>query len=283
MVSQSAQAVISQSNGATTPDSAIPQIPGAPSPMTPAVDGALHGLGSYTKAQLTAQIRSVEAALAHLPDDPAFTEQRSSLMAKANALKHEISGARPIGARVDGARAALERAQKRRTEAVRNLDLAQGVVQAADLEVEKKAAEVKELESALAKQGTAVETEKGHVQALRDQLCAVLAHLKANPRVDPALVDLAESHSAQLLQGFQATLSAVESVQLAGEGQAAPRRRARVKTSLLRAVNASRSVRTRVIGKRSAKMRTLGDFFPASANLKSALGGSSADAESSDL
>ncbi len=289
LVSQSAQAVISQSHVATTSDSAMMPTSGAPPTTSPAASASSYALGSYTKAQLAAQIKSIEAAMAHLPDEPAFSEQRASLLAKADALKQERSEAKPIGARIDGARARLERAQKRRAEAVRALELAQDVVKAADAEVDKIAAELEELESALAKApaqpGTEPATEKGHVQALREQLCAVLTHLKANPRVDPALVNLAEAHSAQLLQGFQVTLSAAESVRLAGDNQEAPKTRARVKTTLLRAVNANRSVRTRVIGKRTAKVRALGDFFPATASSKAklTLGGGSAHAENSEL
>eukprot|EP00973_Karenia_brevis_P008119 1099931-Karenia_brevis.AAC.1 len=83
--------------------------------------------------------------MAHLPDEPIFAEQRRSLASKAEELKHEIVEANPIGARIDGARAALLRAQGRRAEAVQALQLAQEVVRSADEDVDKISTELAEL------------------------------------------------------------------------------------------------------------------------------------------
>ena len=117
-------------------------------------------------------------------------------------------------------RKALERAQKRRSEAVRALEFAQEVVSAANAEVDKIVAELADLESALARAPTQEQAAPASIcgayaskpiSGLHHQLQAVLAHLKSDSRIDPSLIAMAEAHSAQLLEGFRATFDAAES------------------------------------------------------------------------
>ena len=103
-----------------------------------------------TKAKISAKIKSLEAAVSHLPEDPEFDPQREALATKISELKRELTDAKPIGARIDGARAALQRSQDRRADAQCALALAQKVVEAADAEVDKIAADLCDFESALA-------------------------------------------------------------------------------------------------------------------------------------
>ena len=104
---------------------------GPPATTTPttASRGALHS-----------RIRCLEAALAALPpptsfDDDCYKIPRDELVKQIAALKRQIIGAKPIGARIDGCRAALTRAMTRRDSGHEALHAAQAVVTAADIEV----------------------------------------------------------------------------------------------------------------------------------------------------
>ncbi len=285
LVSQSANAVLASTGWPAPKDvygrpSSSSTVPSAPTPSKELATGQ-----QSSKAQLAAQVKGLEAALAHLPDEPIFEDQRKSLVAKADALKQEISETKPIGRRIDNARAALERAKGRRTEATQWLQLVQGVARAAEEEVDRIAAELDELEAALAKApGDTVIAPEEPTAVLHQQLRDLLEHIRNDPHVDPALVTMAEAHSSQLLRGFRATISAATQARQNGEIPQPVKQRARVKTTLVRAVNANRAVRTRVWGKRSKRNTTLGEFFTVANSSKSApLGGASAATDISDL
>ena len=123
------------------------------------------------------------------------------------------------------------------------------------------------------------------MEGLHAHLAALLAQIKSDPRIDPALASMAESHSSQLLEGFRATLLAAECSQQQGEASQGVRLRARVKTTPSRAVHAGKLVRRRLIGKQPKKTRTLGDFFRVSDNTvgTTTLGGAQAEADMSDV
>ena len=248
-----------------------------------------------SKAWITPQIKSLEAALAHLPDNQLFADQRQSLITKIDSLKNEISETQPIGARIDSKRAALQRAQNRQAEATRAAELAQEVVKAADAEVNEIATELEALESALAKAPNVSSPSSflgkapmESVDALQQHLGGVLEQLRADPRIDPGLMSLAETHSEQLLQGFRATFAAATQSQQSGEAPQPVKVRARTKRSPApsHVVHAGRLVRRRFMGKTPASSRTLGAFFikPADANASSSLlGGDQAQMDSATV
>ena len=114
---------------AATPAGVAAVAPPATTTPTAASRGALHS-----------RIRCLEAALAALPpptsiDDDCYKIPRDELMKQIAALKRQIIDAKPIGARIDGCRAALTRAMKRRDSGHEALHAAQAVVTAADIEV----------------------------------------------------------------------------------------------------------------------------------------------------
>ena len=114
---------------AATPAGVAAVAPPATTTPTTASRGALHS-----------RIRCLEAALAALPpptslDDDCYKIPRDELMKQIAALKRQMIDAKPIGARIDGCRAALTRAMKRRDSGHEALHAAQAVVTAADIEV----------------------------------------------------------------------------------------------------------------------------------------------------
>ena len=103
--------------------------PTATTTPTTASRGALHN-----------RTRCLEAALAALPpptsfDDDCYKIPRNELVKQIAALKMQMIDAKPIGARIDGCRAALARAMKRRDSGHEALRAAQAVVTAADIGV----------------------------------------------------------------------------------------------------------------------------------------------------
>ena len=114
---------------AATPAGVAATAPTSTTTPTTASRGALHN-----------RIRCLEAALAALPpptsfDDDCYKIPRDELVKQIGALKRQIIDAKPIGARIDGCRAALARAMKRRDSGHDALQAAQAVVTATDIEV----------------------------------------------------------------------------------------------------------------------------------------------------
>ena len=114
---------------AATPVGVAAAAPTSTTTPTTASRGALHN-----------RIRCLEAALAALPpptsfDDDCYKIPRDELMKQITALKRQIIDAKPIGARIDGCRAALARAMKRRDTGHDALQAAQAVAAATDIEV----------------------------------------------------------------------------------------------------------------------------------------------------
>ena len=72
------------------------------------------------------------------------------MLHSSSNLKRQIIDAKPIGARIDSTRGALERARKRQDTAATSARLAQTAVETATLEVSKLEAELLELEAAVA-------------------------------------------------------------------------------------------------------------------------------------
>jgi hypothetical protein len=200
----------------------------------------------------TSQLESLEA------ED---VDMRALLLGKIESIKATIVEAKPIGQRIDDTRNFLERAHARGRSAALALRAAEEAVEAATTEIDRATAELLELEAALAHapEPCADAPSSGTTQELSQVLSALLAHMKADPLVDPSLVRLAQAHSAQLLNGFQHTIAAMQAAQVESPP---PMRRKVGKQSggfSAAAVNPARKIRSRMAGKRPAS--TLGQFF----------------------
>ena len=217
-----------------------------------------------SRAKVSEQIKALESAIALMPAEPEFEQQCEALRAKAAALRREIIDAKPIGARIDGTRAALQRAQDRKAEAVRTLVLAQDAVSAADAETGKLACELAELEAALAHAPPeAMDTAPPvcSLDMLGSQLKQYISALKADIHIDPAHLTHAEAHVSQLIGGFEATLqhagrareaAGLPNRRIVGK-QDAPASDVPVPTELV-------DVGHRLVGKQQPK-RVITDFF----------------------
>ena len=189
------------------------------------------------------------------------TDVRALLMGKIESIRATIVEAKPIGQRIDDTRNFLERAQARGKNAEIALLAAEAAVEAATTEIDRATAELLELEAALAHapEPCTDASNRGTTQELSQVLNALLAHMKADPMVDPSLVKLAQAHSTQLLSGFQHTIAAMQAAHIEPPP---PMRRKIGKQSAFSssaAVNPARKVQARLVGKRPAS--TLGQFF----------------------
>ena len=65
------------------------------------------------RACLVQQLKSIEAALSRLPENEGFDAARTPLIEQASELKRKIINTKPLSARLEGCRTALDRARKR--------------------------------------------------------------------------------------------------------------------------------------------------------------------------
>ena len=146
-------------------------------------------------------------AIQALPEDDAdFAAERESLYAKIDEHRKDMLETKPIGARIDSAREAVGRAQGRKADATQAFSLAQQVMAAAEAEVDKIAAELAELEAALAHTPGQEQSPSDSIEGVTQQMSTIMASIKSNAFVDPVHVQQAEAHIAQFINGFQSTM-----------------------------------------------------------------------------
>ena len=87
--------------------------------------------------ELAMELKRVETAREALPRDAKYDGTRKDLDDQKEDLRRQILRSRPLGARLDSCRAAVERAKKRRDQAEQAAALAIRVKKEADSELEK--------------------------------------------------------------------------------------------------------------------------------------------------
>ncbi|CAK0834692.1 unnamed protein product, partial [Prorocentrum cordatum] len=179
------------------------------------------------KARGLARVKYLEAALAALPaDDPLFAEEKVGLGQRFAEAKRAVHSVRPIGARIDCARAALERSRSRQAEAAKAVEAAQKLPQLAADEVAALEAELQELRQAEreATDVSSAEMEPAPPATPSDQARAALnmtiANLATDSCVHPGRVEAAHAHVKQLFDGFRLALQQAEATRAAAAGTA---------------------------------------------------------------
>ncbi|CAK0866816.1 unnamed protein product, partial [Prorocentrum cordatum] len=114
-VSEQLQAVaakLSQAAGVSAVPSCEtpPQTPPPPT-ASPCGTGAVSEPSPANRSQLVDAVKKLEAALAAAPEGPGLEEARQHLQAQLDTKRKELGDMRPLGKRLDGAKAALERAR----------------------------------------------------------------------------------------------------------------------------------------------------------------------------
>jgi len=202
------------------------------------------------------QIKKLEIARAALPTEEDFDAQRSSIDEKIESIKASIKEQQPIGARIDAARAALERSQARRAEAEKAHRLAEQCLQQASEEVDTYAKSLQELEAALA--ATPMEEDPPDMLAsLKGKLDEVLQTLSASGFADPQHIQHASRHVEQHLSGLSATQAHADEVRRASSNV---RMSSKQPPKSAPEPPTEPAPFTRYVGKQPAK-RVLSDFF----------------------
>ena len=133
-------------------------------------------LTGSSKAELQRRLKRLEANLAQWPEQDADPE-RAELLHKIAEVKRHMSGAKPVGATLDAARAAAQRAASRLDEVEKAVKAAQLIREAATRELATLTQEVAELESQVTSQQ---DTFSGQLQ-----MAAMVCELKADKFVRP--------------------------------------------------------------------------------------------------
>ena len=166
---------------------------------------------------LTAGIKSLSNALAALPETVEFAAQRAALNASIAAYKAQIVRIKPLGAQLDGCKAALTRALAREASAHAEVQKATTALEHASAEVGNIQKELASLELAvtLATSQTSETTSQSRamnsMQGLAVALERVLGELKAGQAVPPSLVGAAQDQMRSLYTNIQAISAAVVS------------------------------------------------------------------------
>ena len=99
------------------------------------------------KQIISHQLQNLITSLAALPDCPEFSTVRAQIQKQIDDTKAKISHTKPLGARMDGCRNALDRARKRQATAEAAFQAATLAREAADAQVQKYMSELAELET----------------------------------------------------------------------------------------------------------------------------------------
>ena len=182
---------------------AVAPFPAAPCPSPVAMDV---DSSAASRASTDARIKALKAARDAIPaDDEYLTAHRASLDAKITELIAQKTEARPIGARIDSARGALQRAQKRYAEASTAVSLAQEVLRHSSEEVDSLSAQLAELESALAAPHV-TPPPQDVMGDVTSKLTEMVSFLRTHAGVPSEHVDDAENAAQALLHGLSQTL-----------------------------------------------------------------------------
>jgi hypothetical protein len=179
--------------------------PSASTLLLPTIPARAVEQQSVPRSLLVSQIKSAEAALACLPIDAHFTEQRSALETKVSELKQSITHSKPVGARIDGARAMLCRARKRKEAAVEECTVALAAQEPADREIMQVQLELAELEAQSAAAPPPI-AGNSHFENVTEKLTLLFAQMSQDAFMAPEHLQVARDFSHQFLGGMKKTL-----------------------------------------------------------------------------
>ena len=193
---------------------------------------------SPKKATLQAEIKVLVSALELIPDSPDNAELRRPIMAKIEAKKSAIAATNPLGQRIDGCRGALERSQSRQVQAAKSVSLAQEALRQAEAETVQLTQQLHQLEQELATHPE--QNDYNSIEVMAAAMSKIISGMKSSPLVAPEILQEAETHMTNLLQGVRniaaATASPAQAASLAGKhkanGEEETRRRVRGKTDV---------------------------------------------------
>jgi hypothetical protein len=158
---------------------------------------------SEVRAKAIASLKSIMAALEALPRSDEFAPERVMLEAKAEEAKARIRDAKPIGARIDGCKAAITRAQHRLEQSTVQRDEATTNMQQASQELVQMKLDLAGLELSVVTVQQDLQQVPSSVEQLAESLTKVLKEMTLSPSVPRQLVDETTQHMKRLYDGIQ--------------------------------------------------------------------------------
>ena len=155
-------------------------------------------------AQATsAQIKSLESALALIPPGELFETSRSAMRGQIASLKMSMTKAKPLGVRLENCKAAVLRAARRKEEATAAVAAAVAAEKLAVQEHAQYLTELTSLETELSASVGSGAQPADCVQNMSAALQRVVGEMKDSPLVPPDLIKQAEAQMALLLDGVK--------------------------------------------------------------------------------
>ena len=149
------------------------------------------------------QLQQVEASLAHLPEGDDWTSVRQALLDRHSTLRAQPVSARPLGARIDGCRTALERSRARQQAAAEAVEAAMAAQQAAQAQTASLEAELRELEEQVAVNNRT--TEGGDcITRLQGDMERVISEMGSSQHITQQEVQAVMSQMTSLFQSVTA-------------------------------------------------------------------------------
>jgi len=161
--------------------------------------------------EVQAQIKKLEASLAEVPDDE--EEIKAALQRRIAAKDQLLEAARPAGAQLDQARAALIRTKGLQSDAQAAVEASFALGRAEEAEVAEYEKEVMELELQPGQQDAAAAATEQPMEHAQEPLCSMLEDLRTDPFVPEEQIMCAAARTHQLVQGLATTLGDPRRVQ----------------------------------------------------------------------
>ena len=155
-----------------------------------------------SRAEISNQIKVLEAALLQLPDTVAFERARKQLSDDVAEAKRKIIDLKPVGARMDACKEAIERATQRRMQARETLRLASEAVDSSEAEVARLGQELAGLEKAVAQEQDASSKANNSLEQLESGMTAVITDMSGS-RVDPSIIAQAKGQMQLLFESLK--------------------------------------------------------------------------------
>ena len=147
------------------------------------------------------RVKSLESTLESIPQEEYFASARKDIESRLARAKSDLQALRPVGARLDAARQAVQRAQQRADDAKAAVDMAIKVHDKASLDLETSKQALTDMEK---EWDASIKTEAPpQMTTFKDTLTNMMDLLRAQPGVDATHVQQASDHMEQLFYGFE--------------------------------------------------------------------------------
>jgi len=165
------------------------------------------GLSKDEVNAIRGRVKSLEETLKLIPDSDDFIKAREDIQMRLDKAKSELRNTKPLGARIDASRMALQRAQQRTAQAKEATELAIQVHAKAVVEEEETSAQLTALEKEWTAQVVEEASASDTIQSLKSSLTGVMKVLAKKPGMEQISITQAQTHMDSLLRGLVACMA----------------------------------------------------------------------------